>query len=949
MIITSKATMDLIQQSSVIVVNAVQDDRYSRNLEISMFCGGVAWNLPKDIGVLIRYGKEDGKGGEYDILPDGSTAWSIRENVLTVALAPQVLTAPGVVRLAVILTDGEMQLSTFTVLIYVQPSVHTGIAESEDYYRVTTYLMPPATAEAGQFLRVASVDANGKVNALEATDLERLPGTGMDPEEVKQMVEQCVDAELAGITVPTKLSQLTNDSGFITNAATDLVNYYSKSETYTQQEIDEKISMIPKFRVQVVSELPGSDISDTTIYLLPEGDGVNLYTEYIYTQNKWEILGAQKVDLTDYATHDWVTGQLTGYQPRGNYALSSDIPEVPVESVNGKTGAILLTAEDVGADVSGAAVSAAAAHNVDVSAHSDIREQIEQLYAAQTEPMENDIPKVFFGAALPQTKDDTVMPFRYISKTLDFSGFCVTKAQGSSSMNYPKKNQTVKLYRDADCTEKLNVDFKGWGAQNKFCFKANWIDLTHARNVVSARLWGDMVKSRANYDSIPELLRTSPNQGAVDGFPVKVYAKGVYQGRYTINIPKDAWMANMDDNLDSHCILCGENSVDDRSLFRALPTIDGTDWSDEVHDTVPAAIKTNWNTAVSFVMNSTDDEFKSSLGSYFDVQSLIDYHLYGLLSCGLDAYGKNQLFMTYDGGQKWFASMYDMDSTWGLWWTGDKFVSAGYPRSSYQDISDGGNGNLLFIRLEELFYNELAERWEELKNGVFGVDSIINRFERFTDIVSCDLVAEDYASTTAGGAFTAIPSQSTNNIQQIRAFVVERHNWLNNYLTGIIPEEPGLYSLKDGVYDNGDVCLTITDGSHVRIQTYASHASQVNVSISDYSMNKGTTGWENAYAEKNWFWLHTGDKVVLKRINTIANVIGDSNLKGSIRLVKAWDNTVEITPERPGSELCFDSTVEVTIESDGNVGCMSLWNDWCDSPYDVEFDVRMYVNSVRYI
>ena len=36
---------------------------------------------------------------------------------------------------------------------------------------------------------------------------------------------------------PTKLSQLENDTGFITNAVTNLANYYAKSETYTQAQI----------------------------------------------------------------------------------------------------------------------------------------------------------------------------------------------------------------------------------------------------------------------------------------------------------------------------------------------------------------------------------------------------------------------------------------------------------------------------------------------------------------------------------------------------------------------------------------------------------------------------------------------------------------------------------------------------------------------------------------
>ena len=183
------------------------------------------------------------------------------------------------------------------------------------------------------------------------------------------------------------------------------------------------------------------------------------------------------------------------------------------------------------------------------------------------EPMHDDIPRIFFGASIPQSKTETVMEFRYASNTLDFDGYCETKAQGNSSMSYPKKNQTTKLFDDLACDEKHKIDFKNWGKQNKFCLKANWIDLTHARNIVSARLWGDVVKSRAGFDSLPELMKTSPNYGAVDGFPVRVFSAGKYQGRYTLNIPKDKWMANMDDENPNHCILCGENYVS--GCFRA--------------------------------------------------------------------------------------------------------------------------------------------------------------------------------------------------------------------------------------------------------------------------------------------------------------------------------------------------------------------------------------------
>lgn len=398
------------------------------------------------------------------------------------------------------------------------------------------------------------------------------------------------------------------------------------------------------------------------------------------------------------------------------------------------------------------------------------------------EPKEDDIPKVFFTGELPTTKDNVLAELTYISKTLTFHSYVKIKCQGTSSMKYPKKNFTVALYEDEARETKKKVAFKHWGEQSKFCLKANWIDISHARNVVSARLWGDVVKTRSNYDELPELLRTSPNQGAIDGFAIKVFYNGVYQGRYTWNIPKDAWMFNMDDELDNHCVLCGENY--DSGCFRALAKIDESDWSDEIHDTCPESIKTRWNEVINFVMNSTDEEFKSNISNYFDFPSLIDYHLFGLAVCGSDSYGKNQIYMTYDG-TKWIASMYDLDTTWGMYWNGETLVPADYARTKFEDYVNGRLGNLLYLRIEQNFTTELTNRWLELKSGPLSLINIINRFERFMDIVPSELIKEDYASTTANGAFTGIPSVAKNNLQQIRNFAVARQAWTDNYITNL--------------------------------------------------------------------------------------------------------------------------------------------------------------------
>lgn len=83
----------------------------------------------------------------------------------------------------------------------------------------------------------------------------------------------------------------------------DLANYYRKNETYSKIEVDQMISVIPKFAIQVVDSLPATEISPTTIYLLRTGtESANVFTEYIYINGTWEKLGTQKLDLSGYST-----------------------------------------------------------------------------------------------------------------------------------------------------------------------------------------------------------------------------------------------------------------------------------------------------------------------------------------------------------------------------------------------------------------------------------------------------------------------------------------------------------------------------------------------------------------------------------------------------------------------------------------------------------------------
>ena len=100
---------------------------------------------------------------------------------------------------------------------------------------------------------------------------------------------------------------------FITNAVNDLVNYYTKSQTYNKTEVDALIAAIKQFKILAVQELPqASENTMGTLYLVPseEPGTQNIKDEYITlstsegggTTYYWEKIGTTEIDLSNYPT-----------------------------------------------------------------------------------------------------------------------------------------------------------------------------------------------------------------------------------------------------------------------------------------------------------------------------------------------------------------------------------------------------------------------------------------------------------------------------------------------------------------------------------------------------------------------------------------------------------------------------------------------------------------------
>lgn len=73
-------------------------------------------------------------------------------------------------------------------------------------------------------------------------------------------------------------------SAFITKSVNDLTNYYTKSQTYTQTEVNNLIGAINQFKYEIAASTSAvTSPQNNVLYLIgPTGSGSDKYEEYVY-------------------------------------------------------------------------------------------------------------------------------------------------------------------------------------------------------------------------------------------------------------------------------------------------------------------------------------------------------------------------------------------------------------------------------------------------------------------------------------------------------------------------------------------------------------------------------------------------------------------------------------------------------------------------------------------
>ena len=142
-----------------------------------------------------------------------------------------------------------------------------------------------------------------QINGVELVGNKTSEDLGIEQGVTEEVLTQALAAETASREKQDELLQ-----GEIDTKIAPANIKAGTNVTISQSGLDVIINATSSLKMQVVEELPTQDIDTDTIYLVESTDSAeqNVYDEYIYVNNNWEKIGTTALDLSKYATKEYV-------------------------------------------------------------------------------------------------------------------------------------------------------------------------------------------------------------------------------------------------------------------------------------------------------------------------------------------------------------------------------------------------------------------------------------------------------------------------------------------------------------------------------------------------------------------------------------------------------------------------------------------------------------------
>ena len=233
---------------------------------------------------------------------------NIPDNILQIS-------GKGMLSIYVINSDSSRTVYEFLILIKKRPEIPDGIVPEHqqsfeekisEIFENTKEIAESAKKEAQSVREDADAGLfNGKDYNLTDEDREeiadRIEGELNYVPPTRKIANETLEND---ITVAQLVNSMTADpEGLLrTFVGTQIINNALVKGKADKSYVDELISSLTLLDVKKVDVLPTTDISTSTIYMVPRKASTkdNVYDEYMYVNNSWEHFGTTDIELSEY-------------------------------------------------------------------------------------------------------------------------------------------------------------------------------------------------------------------------------------------------------------------------------------------------------------------------------------------------------------------------------------------------------------------------------------------------------------------------------------------------------------------------------------------------------------------------------------------------------------------------------------------------------------------------
>ena len=233
---------------------------------------------------------------------------NIPDNILQIS-------GKGMLSIYVINSDSSRTVYEFLILIKKRPEIPDGIVPEHqqsfeekisEIFENTKEIAESAKKEAQSVREDADAGLfNGKDYNLTDEDREeiadRIEGELNYVPPTRKIANETLEND---ITVAQLVNSMTADPEELlrTFVGTQIINNALVKGKADKSYVDELVSSLTLLDVKKVDVLPTTDISTSTIYMVPRKSATkdNVYDEYMYVGNAWEHFGTTDIELSEY-------------------------------------------------------------------------------------------------------------------------------------------------------------------------------------------------------------------------------------------------------------------------------------------------------------------------------------------------------------------------------------------------------------------------------------------------------------------------------------------------------------------------------------------------------------------------------------------------------------------------------------------------------------------------